>query len=491
MYSGGYHGHRHSLLDQIRPDNVARLGLKWAFQVRIREKFQSTPLVVDGIVYVTVPPNDAYALDAETGARLWEYKRALPPKINVCCGQVNRGFAVLGDRLFMATLDAHLIALDRQTGRLLWDSPVIDYRLGYSATHAPLVVKDKVLVGVAGGEYGIRGLLDAYRVEDGARAWRFYTVPGPGEFGHDSWEGDSWRRGGAPIWVTGSYDPDLNLTYWGTGNPGPDWNGEVRKGDNLFSDSVVAIDPDTGTRKWHFQFTPHDVHDWDATQIMVLADRAWKGNPRKLLITANRNGFYYVLDRATGEFLHASAYVKQTWAKAIDPKGRPMRNSGIDPTPEGVHVYPQVAGGTNWNSPSYDARRGLFFVPVREGGSVYFTGEAQYREGARYQGSFFRNEDVMEDWYGAVRALDPDTGTKKWEYRLFRPPWAGLLSTAAGLVFGGTDEGHFFALDSAMGKELWRLNLGGQVIAGPITFQSRGQQRIAICAGNGLFVFGL
>ncbi|MBI3682186.1 MAG: PQQ-binding-like beta-propeller repeat protein, partial [Acidobacteria bacterium] len=341
-YSGDYASHRFSRLAQITPANVKELRVKWVFQRPMREKFETTPLVADGVMYLTVPPNDAYAVDAGTGVKLWEYRRNLPSKIQVCCGQVNRGFAILGDRLFLGTLDAQLIALDRKTGRLLWESELFDYSKGYSVTHAPLVVKDKVIVGVAGGEYGIRGFIDAYYADSGKRAWRFYTVPGPGEFGHDTWESDSWKTGGASVWITGSYDPELNLTYWGTGNPGPDWNGDVRRGDNLFSDSVVALDADTGRRKWHFQFTPHDVHDWDATQLMVLADRPYKGRMRKLLVTANRNGFYYVLDRASGEYLHSIAYVKQDWAMGIDEKGRPMRAPGKLPTPEGNKVYPQV-----------------------------------------------------------------------------------------------------------------------------------------------------
>ena len=245
------------------------------------EKFETTPLALDGVLYITVPPGDVYALDAETGARLWRYSRNLPPKLIACCGLVNRGLGMLGDRLFMATLDAYTIALDRKTGRLLWESKMIDYSQGYSGTLAPLVVKDKVMTGTAGGEYGIRGFIDAYDVETGERLWRFYTIPGPGEFGHDTWAGDSWRRGGASIWITPSYDPELNLVYWGVGNPGPDWNGDVRLGDNLFSDSVVALDADSGERKWHFQFTPHDVHDWDATQVMVLFDSEYKGEERK------------------------------------------------------------------------------------------------------------------------------------------------------------------------------------------------------------------
>ena len=488
-YSGDYAGHRHSGLNEINPENAGKLQVKWVFQQPIREKFETTPLVVDGVMYLTVPPNDAYALDAETGVVLWKYQRALPPKIIVCCGQVNRGLAVLGDRLFMATLDAKVIALDRKTGRLLWESEMIDYRLGYAATHAPLVIKDKVLVGVAGGEYGIRGFIDAYSVEDGKRLWRFYTVPGPGEFGRDTWEGDSWKTGGASVWITGSYDPDLNLTYWGTGNPGPDWNGDVRLGDNLFSDAVVALDPDTGERKWHFQFTPHDIHDWDATQIMVLIDREFQGRARELLITANRNGFYYVLDRRSGEFLHASPFVKQTWAERIDKNGRPIRVPGKEPTEEGNLVYPTVAGGTNWMSPTYSPLTGLYYVTAREGSSVYFKGEVEYKPGTRFWGGHFRDQVRDRDWKGAVRALDPLTGKLVWEHEMFSPAWAGLVSTAGGLVFVGTEEGYFKALDAKTGEQLWYVNLGGRIAASPMTYLSKGRQHVAIASGSGLFVF--
>ena len=487
MYSGNYQSHRHSPLGQITPANAAALEIKWIFQARIMEKFETTPLVSDGVMYLTAPPSDVYALDARSGVKLWEYRRRLPAKVQTCCGQVNRGLAILGDKLFLAAIDAHAVALDRKTGSVLWDTEMADYKLGYSATHAPLVVKNKVLMGVAGGEYGIRGFLDAYDVDTGKRAWRFYTTPGPGEFGHETWSGDSWKTGGAPIWVTGSYDPELNLTYWGTGNPGPDWNGDVRQGDDLFSCSVVALDADTGRRKWHFQFTPNDVHDWDATQIMLLIDRG----PRKLLITANRNGFQYALDRVTGEFVSAKAFVHQTWAKEIDKQGRPVTLPAARPSAKGTRVYPMVSGGTNWMSPSYSPQTGLFYVPVREGSALFFQGEALYRPGARYQGGYFKEEKTGDDWYGAVRALDPVTGEVKWEHRLFHPPWAGVMSTAGGVVFAGTEDGYFKALDAASGKELWHINLGGRVIASPMSFAVDGEQRVAIAAGSGLYVLGL
>ena len=491
-YHGGFSGQRHSRLDEITPANVKSLRLKWAFQEKIDEKFETTPLVVDGIMYITVPPGDVYALDAETGARLWRYSRQLPPKLIACCGLVNRGLAILGDRLFMATLDAFTIALDRKTGRLLWESKLTDYRNGYSGTHAPLVVKDKVMVGTAGGEYGIRGFIDAFDIETGERSWRFYTIPGPGEFGNDTWAGDSWKRGGTSIWITPSYDPALNLVYWGTGNPGPDWNGDVRMGDNLFSDSVVAVDPDTGKRKWHFQFTPHDEHDWDATQVMVLLDAEYKGRDRKLLVTFNRNGFSYLLDRETGEFLRATEYVKQTWALRIDEKGRPVRRPGTTPTAEGVEVYPRVAGGTNWMSPTYSPETNLIYVSCGEGSSIYMKGPGDdHVPGTRYWGSMFINEKTSDEWTGAVRAFDPLTGEKVWEHPLFRPALAGLVSTKGGLVFSGTSDGLFKALDAKSGDELWRINLGAQIIASPITFGSKGRQHVAIASGGGIFVFAL
>ena len=491
-FNGNYEGWRHSKLDQITPDNVGDLRVKWIFQRPITNKFETTPLVHDGVMYFTVPPNEVYAVDAETGRGLWHYRRDLPPKIIACCGEVNRGLALHGDRLFMATLDAKVISLDRVTGKVLWESEMIDYTLGYSGTHAPLVVKDKVIVGTAGAEYGIRGFLDAYDVETGERAWRFYIVPEPGQPGGDTWGGDSWKTGGGSVWVTPSYDPEADLLYVGTGNPGPDWNGDVRPGDNLYTDSVIALDPDDGELKWHFQFTPHDTHDWDAVQVMVLVDHEFRGEDRKLLITANRNGFYYVLDRLTGKYLHGREFVKQTWASGLDDSGRPMVLPGKDPTEAGTKVYPMVAGGTNWMSPSYSPVTDLYYVTCREGASMYYKGPADSHEpGTRFWGSMFMNEETQDEWYGAIRALDPMTGNKVWEHKLFQPAWAGLLSTAGGLIFAGTQDGWFKALDAKTGEEKWRLQLGGTVMASPIAFESRGKQHIALAAGQSLFVFAL
>ena len=404
-YSGNYASLRHSRLQQIQRDNVGALKLKWAFQMKTTERVQATPLVVDGIMYLTQPPNDAWALDTETGRPYWRYRRSLPERINVCCGQVNRGLAMLGDRLFMGTVDAHLVALDRKTGNLLWDVEVADYTKGYSLTAAPLVVKDKLIVGMAGGEYGVRGFLDAYDPATGKRLWRFHTIPGPGEPGHETWSGQSWETGGGPTWVTGSFDPKLNLVYWGTGNPAPDWNGDVRLGDNLYASSVIALDADTGKLKWYFQFTPHDVHDWDAVQIPVLVDAEFRGRQRKLMYWGNRNAFFYVLDRETGEFLMATPFTRQTWAERIDEKGRPVRRPNTSPSREGAVVSPGPQGGTNWYSPSYSPVTKLFYLSVWDFASRFYTGEAPLPAGCA----------LLRQHHGASRPagtrLDPGLGS--------------------------------------------------------------------------------
>ena len=326
---------RYSRLVQIDKSNVAELQVKWIYQLRTLSDVETSPLVVDGIMYLTQSPSNVVALDGATGRPFWTYEHPLPEKLSLCCGRQNRGVAILGDKLFLGTLDARLIALEAKTGAVIWNVKSAEASEGYSKTAAPIVVKDKVISGIAGGEYGVRGFLDAYDAETGERAWRFYTIPGEGEKNNDSWEGDSWKTGGAPTWVTGSYDPELNLIYWDTGNPGPDWNGETRKGDNLYSDSVVALDADTGELEWYFQFTPHDVHDWDATQTPLLVDMEFDGRPRKLMLWPNRNAFFYVLDRETGEFLLGSPFAMQTWAKGLDERGRPIRIPNMFPSEEG------------------------------------------------------------------------------------------------------------------------------------------------------------
>lgn len=489
-YSGNYSSHRYSLLDQINAQNVKSLQPKWVYQLDALDKAESTPLVVDGVMYVTESPSNVIALDTRTGRPLWSFRRAVPKDLRICCGLVNRGVAILDDLVFVGTVDAHLIALDGKTGSVRWDVTVADYKTGHAITVAPLAVKDKIVVGMAGGEFGVRGFLDAYDAKTGRQAWRFWTVPVKGEPGSETWGDKGWKNGAATTWITGSYDPDLNVVYWGTGNPGPDWNGDVRPGDNLYSDCLIALDADTGKLKWYFQFTPHDVWDLDSTEIPVLVDGVFREQQRKLVLFANRNTFYYVLDRQSGQFLHGKAFAKQNWATQLDDRGRPVPAPGAQPTETGAKVYPHSAGGTNWFSPSYSPKTDLFYVAAREEGSVVYKGEADYRPGAEYNGGGLRDIPGEPRW-GAIRALEPMSGELRWEYRLFSPPWAGVLSTAGGLVFGGCDEGYFFALDAATGRLLWRFQTGGKIIANPISYLSDGKQRLAITAGHAIYVFGL
>jgi alcohol dehydrogenase (cytochrome c) len=404
--------------------------------------------------------------------------------------RVNRGVAILDDTVFVGTISTHLVALDAKSGSVRWDVVVDDYRRGYYITAAPLALDGRIIVGISGGDHGTRGFLDAYDPKTGKRIWRTYTIPAPGEPGSESWPGDSYKTGGAPTWVTGSYDPSLNLLYWGTGNPGPLWNKDSRPGDNLYTCSLLAITPADGKIKWHFQFTPGDTHDWDANQVPVLFDLPMDGRARKLVATANRNGFYYVLDRETGEFLRGVPFVKQTWAEGLDSKGRPIFRPGAIPSPEGALVYPAVGAAANWWSPSYSPETKLFYQAAGESGTTYYKREPEYRQGTPFLGGGVRHIDMDERW-GAIRALEAATGKLKWEFKLHTPPIAGLLSTAGGLVFGGTTEGNFFALDALTGTPLWNFQIGAAVNANPISFGLDGKQYIAIAAGNAVFVFGL
>ena len=489
-YSGSYGAQRYSTLDQIDRNNVDRLQPAWIYQIRSTQKFEVSPLVADGVMYITEPPSDATALDLRTGRPIWSYRRSLPQGIVTCCGQVNRGVALLDDQVFLGTVDAHLVALDARTGRVRWDVEVADYTKGYAITVAPLALKDKIIVGIAGGEYGIRGFLDAYDPTTGERLWRFWTVPGPGEPGHDTWSGDSWERGGAPTWVTGAYDPELDLLYWGTGNPGPDFIGEVREGDNLYSESLIALDPDTGELQWYFQFLPHDIHDYDSTQIPVLLDAEFEGEQRKLLLFPNRNAFYYVLDRVTGEFLVGKQFARQTWALGLDENGRPIEDPATIPSLEGAVVYPDDDGAANWYSPTYSPQTNLIYQNVRETGATYYLADATYEPGRIYMGAS-RRAVPGEDPGGFLRALNPLTGDLVWEIAVHAPPWGGLLSTAGGLVFSGTMEGDVFAADAETGDVLWRFQTGGRVYANPITYLSEGRQFITLAAGSALFSFAL
>jgi alcohol dehydrogenase (cytochrome c) len=489
QYGGDYGGMRHSPATQITPANVAQLTPQWAFQTGTLGKFEATPLLVNGVMYITGPNNTAWALDAKTGRQIWSYRRDLPEGMNICCGRVNRGFAAFGNRLFMNTLDAHLLAFDMKTGAVLWDSVIDDYKLGYSATSAPLIVKDKVVVGIAGAEYGIRGFIDAFDAATGKKAWRFWVVPGPGEKGSETWEGDSWKRGGGSTWVTGTYDSSANLIYWGTGNPGPDLYGNDREGDNLYTDSVVALDGDTGALKWYYQFTPHDTHDWDATQVPVLADKVIGGVSRKVLLFANRNGFYYTFDRAKGTLLASRPFVKTTWAEKINPDGKPAVTPGSEPSENGTDVCPDITGGTNFMSPAYNPKTGLFYVTSREVCATYYGWEQEYVQGEYYFAGAAQR--IGGRGFGAMRAIDPGNAGVKWEFKYFTPSLAGVLSTESGLIFGGDMDGNVMAFDATTGKNYWHFQTGSSIYASPITYMLDGRQYVVIGSGTTVYAFAL
>ena len=490
-YGGSYKSQRYSALDQINRQTVSRLKMAWAYQLR-PGVVETSPLVADGVLYVTEPPSTVTAIDVRSGRPVWSYTPAIPPDVIIIGSPpVNRGVAILDDTVFLGTVHGHLVALDARSGGVRWDVTVQDNKAGYYLTLAPLALDGKVIVGVSGAETGIRGFIDAYDSTSGKLLWRTYTIPAPGEPGFDTWgKGNGWQTGGGSTWLTGSYDPDLKLLYWTTGNPAPDWNADNRPGDNLYTDAVLALDPDTGKMKWHFQFTPEDVHDWDANQTVILFEAPINGRERKLLGQANRNGFYYVLDRETGAFLTGVPYAKQTWADGLDAKGRPIRKKGIAPTPEGTLVYPNIQGAANWHSPSYSPRTKLFYQHAREMATIYYKGEAVYKPGTAFTGGGGRYVNG-DDASSAIRALDAVTGKLKWEFPLLSPGFSSLLSTAGGLVFGGTEEGNFIALDDDTGKPLWDLQLGGAVRGIPISYAVDGKQYVAIAAGNALFAFAL
>ena len=490
MYSGSYSALRFSPLDQISIDNVGRLKPLWVYQPPGSGSLEATPVVADGVMYMTSAPASVVALDLRSGNPLWQWSRPIAPTVlNLGFPRVNRGVAIFDNLVYVGTLDGYLVALDARTGVQRWIVPVGDNPSGHAITAAPLVADGKVIVGISGGEAGIRGYLDAYDAQTGKRVWRMYTVPSPGEPGSDTWAGDSWMRGAGATWLTGSYDPALKLLYWGTGNPGPDWNGDARQGDNLFTCSLLAIDVETGRMRWHFQFTPHDVHDWDANQIPVLVNAEFGGRARSLVVMANRNGFFYVLDRTTGEYLLGTQYAKQTWARGLDAKGRPLVIPNMEPSEKGTLVYPSLQGSTNWSSPSYSPMTGMLYVPVREMGSIYYKSPVEYRRGTYFTGGSEKRLD--EESWGAVRAIDIKTGHAAWDFKLPTPPWAGVMATAGGLVFGGSNEGNFYAVDAKTGKPLWQFQTGGPIRCGPMAFLSEGKQRVAVSGGRSLFVFGI
>jgi len=490
-YHGDYTGQRHSPLTQITPENVRRLAPVWTFQTGFDTRgrgFETTPLALDGVLYVTGSNNYAWALDARSGRPFWQYRRQLPNDLTYgVSAPVNRGFGMLGDKLFMVTLDAHLLAMDKATGGILWDVVLADYKVGYAATLAPLVLDGKVIVGISGGEYVTRGFIDAYDPETGERLWRFYTIPGPGEPGSETWPDDPQvlASGGGGTWMNGTYDPDLNLIYWGTGNPNPDYYGDSRPGDNLYSNSLVALDADTGEMKWYFQFTPHDLHDWDSNQIPVLVDMEWEGRPRKLAMLANRNGFFYVFDRETGELLLGKPFSGTTWARELDADGRPIvLNDGSE------GCVPDPWGSTNFYPPSWEPNLELFILTARETCATFVPEEPEYVPGQQSTGGVIWIDN--DQGWSALRALDPRTGDMKWEFRYPSPTFAGVMTTASGLTFAGDHEGNFIAFDSATGEHLWHYQTGSRIWGtGAMTFMLDGRQMVLIPSGSTLVAFAL
>lgn len=487
-YAGSYSGQRHSPLAQITPATAKNLVTKWTYHVPDAKKLEAVPLVYDGILYVT-NSNQLHALDARTGRKIWVYRDEQAEG-----SRVNRGPAILGDKVYFVTTDCHLVALHRKTGAILWHKKYADIKDGYFATMAPFAVKDKIIVGMGGGDSGARGFLLALNAETGAEAWRLWTVPAKGEPGSETWSKDETRKwGGAATWLSGTFDPALNLLYWTTGNPWPDFYGGDRLGANLYSDSLIAVDVDSGKLKWHFQFTPHDTHDWDAQSWPVLLDMPWQGKPRKIVVHPNRNGFFYILDRVTGEFLRATPFVdKLDWAKGIDSKGRPILVPGKDPTPGGTRACPSVRGAANWMSPSYNPATGLFYLPTLEQCDIYSSSAKEPKPMTGFAGT--GGEQIpAEPGQLLLRALDPQTGKRVWEYPMTGPAtaWAGTVSTAGGVVLFGDDAGHLVAADAKSGKHLWHFGTSQNITASPITYLVDGKQYVTICSATHVFTFGL
>jgi alcohol dehydrogenase (cytochrome c) len=504
-FSGDYTGQRHSPLKQLTPQNVAGLVPQWIFQTDVPglagRGIENTPLVVDGTLYVTGNNNTAWAIDGRTGRPLWSYRRRLPTNFiaSVCCGPVNRGFGILGDKLYMGTLDAHLVALDRKTGKVIWDIAVGDLKKANAITAAPLVIKDKVIIGVSGGDFSSRGYIEAFDAQTGARVWHFDTIPMPGEPGSDSWPNAKVaERGGGAVWVTGSYDPALNLVYYGTGNPNPDYYGDDREGDNLYTCSLVALDLDTGKLKWHFQFTPHDVHDWDSAHVPVQADLKIGGQQHKVIMVANRNGFFYTLDRESGKLLVAKPFIDgSNWAKEVDKDGRPIV---LDNVGTADKCLPDNHGGTNFQPPTFDPDLGLFFVTAHETCATWqgVKPPEPIEMGVRVP-SGGRVLVDGHNQFSALRAIDPTTGQRRWEHKYRDYPstvgldlTGGVMSTAAGLVFTGDNDGYFYAFEGATGKELWKFQTGAPVWgSAAVTYMLDGRQWVVTTGGLTFTAFAL
>ena len=490
LYGGNYGNYRHSPIEELTPAAVPNLKVAWSFPTGTDRQFEVSPVVYDGLMYISSSYNRLFALDAATGELHWRYDQQQPNDLRVCCGPVNRGVAIAGDAILMATLDARLIAFHRLSGEILWDTEIIDYRDGFAATAAPLVVGDLAIIGIAGGEFGIRGFFDAYDIATGQRAWRHYTVPAAGEPGVETWAGESYLTGGAPTWNAGAYDPETNTLFWTTGNPAPDWNGDEREGDNLYSDAVIAVDASTGERKWYFQFTPHDVWDYDGNTQVFLVDMMRNGREIQALVQANRNGYFYILDRSDGQFISASPYVQVNWA-TIAEDGRPVVNPEAFPVEDpSVRIYPSHFGGMNgaWTG-ALNPGLGLAYIPAVESCELYRKGISAFVKGQMFLGGLFELADVVAGRsFGVLAAIDIVTGETRWRYEDPHPLMGGALSTEGGVVFTGNQSGFALALDAATGEEVWRHRLGAGVRSQPIAYEADGRVFVAIGAGNGTFL---
>ena len=487
-YGGNYGSWRHSPITELTPESASGLRLAWIAQTGVSGQLESSPVVYDGVLYLTSSMNRLLAYDASDGSLLWRYDHQNPSDLRICCGPVNRGVGISGDTVIMGTLDARLLAFNRKSGELLWNIEVVPYASGFSITSAPLIAEGVAVIGIGGGEYGVRGFFDGYDVETGKRLWRHHTVPDEGEPGVETWAGDSYKTGGAATWATGSYDPATRTLFWTTGNPSPDWNGDTREGDNLYSDSVLAVDIATGERKWHFQFTPHDVWDYDGNSEVWLVDVQVNEQTIPALVQANRNGYFYVLDRRDGGFLHASQYVHQlNWA-TLDENGRPVVNPAMKPADEPTQrVCPGLAGGNNAAyAGAYSPVTGLAYVPTIESCMMFRKGLVVFVEGIPFFGGEPIPSDTVEGKsYGHLSAIDVSTGETRWSYRDPTPMLAGVLSTEGGLVVTGNASGHLLGFDAETGDEVWRYQTGSGIRSHPIAYQHDGRTFMAVGSGGG------
>lgn len=491
-YNGDYSGQRYSSLDQINVKNAGSLRAQWVFHSPNSDRLEVTPVVVDGLMFVT-SANDAYALDAQSGRVVWHHTWPITEGlIDDASEHHNRGVGIWGTSVYMETDNAHLLCLDARSGHLVWDVAYTDGNRNYGATSAPLVVNGKVIVGTSGGDSGVRGFISAFDAATGKLVWQFWTIPAPGEPGSESWPGDSYLHGGATTWMPGTYDPELNTIYWGTSNPAPDFDGGPRPGDDLYTDCVLALDVDTGKLKWYFQFTPHDLFDYDATETPVLIDAVYQGKARKLLVEANRNGFFYVLDRTDGKFLSAAPFVdKLNWAKGIDAQGRPVRTE-VMPSAEGTRICPSIIGATNWFSPSYNPGTNLFYFLALESCDIYFLNAEKFTPGQTYYSTGTKQSpgDIPKK---ILLAYSLDSDKPAWTYPQVGAGHSsgGTMTTAGGLLFFGDDNQSFEAVDAQSGAPLWHFNTGQNIHASPMSYDLNGFQYVSIAAGSNVFSFGL